>query len=554
VLSQVELAGLEPDGGSAKALGAFYTAQEVADFLVWWAVRSRDDRVIDPSFGGGAFLRSACKRLRALKGDPSTQIYGVEIDAAVYGRISEKLAEEFGVRRHHLFRLDFFAFDTDSAPVNVVVGNPPFIRYQRFTGDARALALACAARAGVRLSELTSSWAPFLIHSIELLQPGGRLAMVVPAELAYAAYARPVLEHLRATFATVSVATFRGKLFPELSEDTFLLLAEGKGSGPAAFGIRDFAHAGALARFQHRRMRPRFEPIDAPSDRNGIGFNAALLPAETRALYRELGEATGVCPLGELADVGIGYVTGANEFFHLDAEQIRRRAIPASFLRPAVRNGRCFQGLRLTHDDWRAAGEAHLLALPADAELPVPVRDYLQEGERQGVPSAYKCRTRSPWYRVPHVYLPDGFLTYMSGAVPRLVANDAGAVAPNTLHILRSRTGSPLDAMSLSAAWLTSVSRLSAEVEGHSLGGGMLKLEPTEAERVLVPDLRAGLSTGLPTEEIDALLRSGRQSEAEETADRVILRDGLGLSRKDCALLRKGAELLRDRRYARSGR
>jgi adenine-specific DNA-methyltransferase len=41
---------------SAKALGAFYTDSQIADFLVWWAIRSSRDTVMDPSFGGGGFL------------------------------------------------------------------------------------------------------------------------------------------------------------------------------------------------------------------------------------------------------------------------------------------------------------------------------------------------------------------------------------------------------------------------------------------------------------------------------------------------------------------
>jgi adenine-specific DNA-methyltransferase len=51
------------DSENAKALGAFYTNIQVSDFLVWWAVRSARDTVMDPSFGGGVFIRSACNRL-----------------------------------------------------------------------------------------------------------------------------------------------------------------------------------------------------------------------------------------------------------------------------------------------------------------------------------------------------------------------------------------------------------------------------------------------------------------------------------------------------------
>ena len=71
-----------------KALGAYYTDSQVADFMVWWAIRNPTDTVRDPSFGGGVFLRSAGKRLRDLKADPSNQILGIELDPLVHDRIS----------------------------------------------------------------------------------------------------------------------------------------------------------------------------------------------------------------------------------------------------------------------------------------------------------------------------------------------------------------------------------------------------------------------------------------------------------------------------------
>jgi adenine-specific DNA-methyltransferase len=52
----------------AMALGAYYTDSQVADFLVWWALREPTDVVMDPSFGGGVFLPSAGKRIRDLRG------------------------------------------------------------------------------------------------------------------------------------------------------------------------------------------------------------------------------------------------------------------------------------------------------------------------------------------------------------------------------------------------------------------------------------------------------------------------------------------------------
>ena len=131
-------------------------------------------------------------------------------------------------------------------PLDAVVGNPPFIRYQKFSGDVRAKALARALEQGVNLSGRSSAWAPFLVHSVSLLKPGGRLGMVVPAELGHATYARPVLRYLTQSFGSVTLLTFETPLFPRLSQDTLLVLAEGRGAAFKGLFWRDLESVRAL--------------------------------------------------------------------------------------------------------------------------------------------------------------------------------------------------------------------------------------------------------------------------------------------------------------------
>jgi adenine-specific DNA-methyltransferase len=547
---QLTLAAV-PGEDTAKALGAFYTDSQIAAFLVRWAVRSPRDTVLDPSFGGGVFLRSACNRLRSLGGDPLEQVFGVEVDGAVHSRTSEKLHGEFAVAAANLIHADFFA--TRMGQVNVVVGNPPFIRYQRFVGGERERALRRAAEAGVRLSRLSSSWAPFLVCSVAMLRPGGRLAMVVPMELVHAAYAMPVLRYLAEQFGRVTFLTFRKKLFPDLSEDTLLLLAEERGHGPARFAVRDLRHAGVLHELGEGSIRAR--DVDAQALCTGRErLVEYLLPRRARELYRALRQGQATRSLRTVADVGIGYVTGANEFFHLTPDQVVRWEIPPEFLQRAVIRGRELVGLRMTAGDWYRQGSC-LLRIAPDAQLPVAVRRYLKAGEEAGVNQAYKCRSRSPWFSVPHVHLPEAFLTYMGGAAHRLVVNEVGAVAPNSLHVVRLRPDGGLSAYALAALWQTSLTRLSVEVEGHALGGGMLKLEPTEAESVALARAPAP-SCGWQAlvSDLDTLVRCGRGAEATDLADRALLQDGLGLAENDCALLRAAAEELRSRRYTRGAK
>ena len=66
-----------------KARGAFFTPPEISQFLVNWAIRSSNDRVLEPSCGDAAFLIPAAGRLKALGADQTAnQLYGIDIHPA----------------------------------------------------------------------------------------------------------------------------------------------------------------------------------------------------------------------------------------------------------------------------------------------------------------------------------------------------------------------------------------------------------------------------------------------------------------------------------------
>jgi hypothetical protein len=73
----------------------------------------------------------------------------------------------------------------------------------------------------------------------------------------------------------------------------------------------------------------------------------------------------------------------------------------------------------------------------------------------------------------------------MSGRTANLVQNVAGVTCTNSVHSVRLRDRAL--AAKLLPQWSTPFLRLSCEIEGHALGGGMLKLEPREATRLLFP-------------------------------------------------------------------
>ncbi len=135
----------------------------------------------------------------------------------------------------------------------------------------------------------------------------------------------------------------------------------------------------------------------------------------------------------------------------------------------------------------------------------------------------YKCRVRTPWYAVP---LPkrraDAFLPYMFHLGPRLVVNKVGARSTNLLHGVSLKEGAP-PAASLAVAMASSLTLLSAEVEGRAYGGGVLKLETREAERLLVPDITGLVADRLPAifHSTDELIRTGDIRSAARSVDEI---------------------------------
>ncbi len=480
-------------------------------------------------------------------------MYGVELDADVLEVVGDSLVAEQALKRGNLLRSDFFDVEPAALPqFDAVVGNPPFIRYQSFTGASRQTAIRRAAEQGVALSALTSSWAPFIVHSVAMIRHGGRLAMVVPMEVGHAAYARPVLSHLARSFARITLLTFRLPLFPDLSQDTLLLLAEGRGEPFEGLGWRDlesFENLPGLGEDIAGSQLLDHSALASGDDRLAMNF----IHEDARDLYRELAASPLTMRLHDIARVGIGYVSGANHYFHVEPEWVQDWQLAPQYVSHAVYRGRAFSGITFSEEDWRSAaakGNAgYLFHVRSGQDLDDKARSYVSYGESIRANQAYKCRVRQPWYEVPGVHVPDVFLTYMSGIRPGMVANAFGAVAPNTLHMVRLHRASRPSAETLVLAWQSSLTSLSVELEGHAMGGGMLKLEPSEARRVLVPTVSLG--TQQLAQEVDALMRSGRNEAATELVDDAVLRRELGLSKADTELLKAAAETLRTRRYFR---
>jgi len=258
--------------------------------------------------------------------------------------------------------------------------------------------------------------------------------------------------------------------------------------------------------------------------------------------------------LGEVVDLTIGYVTGDNDFFHLTPDEAREWGLDYADLRAVLRRSGDLNSLGLTCrvSDFvsRFLSSDYYLYHPKGTELRPAARAYMEYGRKLGVHERHKCRVRDPWYVVPGVRVPEFFIGVFASKGPRLVANMANLAATNTLLIGNSSVDW-LRQRVLVASSLTSLSLLSAEIEGHALGGGALKLEPGEARRLLLP-VRVNVDEDLLLS-LDHLLRQGKQAEASDLADDLFLMGGIGMSHAQVRILRNSLAHLRKNRLRRKG-
>jgi adenine-specific DNA methylase len=445
---------------------------------------------------------------------------------------------------------DFFTIET-TPMFDAVVGNPPYVRYQDFSGEARARGRAAALRAGVGLTGLASSWAAFAVHASLFLKPHGRLGLVLPAELLTVNYAAEVRRFLMERFARVRLVLFTERVFPGVLEEVVLLMAEGEGPTDHCelYQVRDVA---SLANDGHvtRRWKP-----STPEAK----WTPSLISSDAFDIYVELSNDDAFSTLQEWGETTLGMVTGSNNYFALSPQRVHELGLRQEDLIPLSPPGSThLRRLTFSGSGWRelgVSGRPTLLFRPP-GEPSAKARTYINRGEAEGVHKAYKCRVRDPWWRVPFVPPADLLLTYMNADAPHLCTNRIRAHHLNSVHGVYLREGSRVIGRNcLPLASLNSMTLLGAETVGRAYGGGILKLEPREGDLLPVPSkdvvetASKALSDVKPAAE--RAMATGQLDDAISIVDEALLVGVLGMHRSKVQALKAARGELVARRVAR---
>lgn len=540
---------MKPIEGYNKLRGGYYTPKKIAEFIATWAIRTKNDEILEPSCGDGSFISAIADRLNEMGASDQSikhNVTGVELD-----KVEASKASQYGP---NVVQSDFFTYYQKcidgEKEFDVIVGNPPFIRYQNFEEEYRKVAFELMTKHGFQPNRLMNIWLPFLVLACKALKPDGRVGMVIPAELFQVDYAAEARLFLSNYFESLTLVTFKKLVFDDIQQEVILLLGERKSSKQGIRVVELDGLESLISAGQTCLEVAEVKKLDHSKDK----WVKYYLSNEELNLLDRLNKSSKITNATDLYDVNVGLVSGENAFFVINQEIVDKFHLQESVV-PIISRTDQIKGLELTEQDYEnlvKAGKKVYFFGPADLpidELPKSQRKYIQWGEAQEYNKNYKCRIRPRWYHVSYTWRAEAFLVRQANLYPKMVLNNKHALVTDTLHKVRFHEG--VDGRTVVGAFLNTYTLALSETLGRSYGGGVLTFEPGEMRKMRIPMIAADK---LDLDKMDALQREGKIDDILQYTDEILLHQGLGLTAHEVELLHNIWSKMKDRRLSRKNR
>jgi adenine-specific DNA-methyltransferase len=452
--------------------GAFYTPPALVEPMVEWALGENVVRVVDAGCGSGRFATAVARRR------PDLEIIAIDTDPTATLLTRAALAV-LGAERARVVQGSYLTIEASEAFTGRTawIGNPPYVRHHDLDADVKRWATSAGAELGHPVSSLSGLHAYFFLATARLANAGDVGAFVTSAEWLDVGY---------------------GALIRQLLMDG-LGLASLHVLDPRAVPFADVMTTAAIACFRvgTRPERVRLQAVGNLEDLDGLAGGTELARADLELSSRWTGllrpqvETVAGTPLGKIARVSRGVVTGANDYFLLT----RARAVELGILewcRPAITSAEeVLDAGGIVRD---GAERRLLFAPPPDVDRRAyPALDrYLKRGERRDgetppIRDRYVTSHRRPWWHHGPLRIPPIVASYMARRAPVFALNPDGLALVNIAHGLYPHAELDHEELGSLVLHLNGL-RESFRGHGRTYHGGLEKFEPGEMEALLIPD------------------------------------------------------------------
>lgn len=539
---------LKEDSSVQKLRGAYYTPLPLAEMMVKLLANKVDGKnVLEPSCGDGVFLDALIKADCIKK---YSSIDAVEIDTAETKKVEKRMKEYKNVKVINEDFFDFYKENKKNAQYDLILGNPPYIRYQYLEEHQRILMSDILATQGMKANKLINTWVGFIVSCVNMLSENGKIAFVIPAEIMQVAYAEDLRLFLSNNLSKITLITFEELVFPDIEQEIVVFIGE-KGDEEKGIRIVELNNLDDLKTFDINDNG--FQKLQHVHEK----WTKYFTNTKENALVKRIREDSRFQKLSDIALINVGITTGNNKFFSVNQVAVEEYQLK-DVVRPLIGRSSHANSIYFKREDWISNVSKNKAAYLIDfpdidySNYPKKHKEYIKQGEITGENKGYKCSIRDRWYRIPSIWVPDAFFLRRNNLYPKFVLNQCDAVSTDTMHRIKFNDG--IDPERAVLSYYNSISFAFTELCGRSYGGGVLEILPGEVGEVVVPKLeRIPLKTVREIlTKIDRIIRNDDNiEEVLDIVDNEVLVSLLGVEDEVCKSARVIWKKMQKRRLKR---
>lgn len=538
---------LKKDSSEQKLRGAYYTPLQLANAMVSLVASQNITNVLEPSCGDGVFIDSLAS-LNLLNDIPN--ITAVEIESDEAEKVSNNYKDNDNVHVLNDDFLNFYQRVYGKQTYDLILGNPPYIRYQYLTEEQRDIQSNILTSHGMKSNKLINAWVAFIVSCVQLLSDNGKIAFVIPAEILQVVYAEELRLFLSNQLSKITLLTFERLVFPDIEQEILVFIGE---KGKEEKGIR-IIELGDLEDFKKLDLDSNgFQKLKHVKEK----WTKYFVSAEEIKVIQSIREDKRFKKFSDLALINVGITTGNNTYFSVNEETTKKYELSSVTL-PLIGRSSHAHGIYFTDSDWqeniKADKRAMLISFPDTPyeDYPAKHKEYIELGEKTEEHKGYKCSIRDRWYIVPSVWIPDAFFLRRNNLYPKFVLNRCNAVSTDTMH--RIKFNDSINAENVMLSYYNSISFAFTEICGRSYGGGVLEILPGEVGNIMLPIIE-NIDDKLRIEllrQIDTIVRNDEDiNKALDIVDQKLLVEVVGIDKDICVSCRKIWKKMQKRRLGR---
>ena len=297
---------LKENTSRQKLRGAYYTPLTLAEKIVTYYKGDTSIRtVLEPSCGDGVFFDALIKQNLI---SSFSNLTGIEIVKDETEKLSEKLSCYPNIKIKNADFFDFYKQNVDEKRYDLILGNPPYIRYQYLTEAQRAEMSEILTSHEMKSNKLINTWVAFVVACVHLLSRNGKIAFVIPAEILQVAYAEDLRIFLSHNLSNITLLAFKDLVFPDIEQEIVALIGE-KTSAQKGIRIVELQNLDDLNIESIRTEE--FQPLSNVHEK----WTKYFTSKKETDLITSVKKDSRFQKLSDCALINVGVTTGNNKYF-----------------------------------------------------------------------------------------------------------------------------------------------------------------------------------------------------------------------------------------------